>query len=86
MQITQETFDRAFTVGEPRHSDDCERIARVGLERLGVRMTLLQAEAIWQDRSDNYSAGWLLIEDDDEIERVILVFVGSRVAFVNEHP
>jgi hypothetical protein len=84
--MTQEEFDAAFCSDDNvRYPDDCRRIQRVAKERLGVDITLAQAQTIWEDHSDSYCAGWLGLErhastlaEEYEIVGAIEHFVTGR--------
>lgn len=76
--MTQHDIDHAFcqNVGYP---EDCARIRAVASERLGVFITLSQAETIWNWHSECHAASWLIIRDDDEIESAISSFVNCAL-------
>lgn len=80
MQLTQALFDAAFVSVEVEYLADCERVVRVGKERFGISMTLHQAEVIWDWRSDNACASWLMTDaySDDEIADAIESFVSRH--------
>ena len=78
MKITQSLFDAAFNNSEVRWPDDCDRICRVAAG-MGISMTPSQANDVWELWSDSKCAGWLIIHDDDEIQRAIRSFVRERL-------
>lgn len=79
MKIDQVTFEYAFSAGKVERPSDCERIVRVAARRLGITMTLRQAEEVWEAWSSAACAGWLILQDEDEIVRAIESFVKNRI-------
>jgi hypothetical protein len=78
MDVNQYTFDAAFNNGHCRHPDDAARICRVAAG-MGIRMTLWQAEELWESHSAAVCAGWLNLRDDQEIQDVIRSFIDARL-------
>lgn len=76
----QEVVNRMFV---DNHSDyrrsDGERIMNVLRERFNVSLSLSDAIKLWEDHSDNWAAGWLGIESDDEIADVFSLAYDSFV-------
>lgn len=56
-----------------RYKDDCLRIKRIAMEHFGERISLFNAESIWNAHSDTYCAGWLFMNDktDEEMAEII---------------
>jgi len=76
--MIQAEFDAAFLTGTPRYLNDCQRIVDVAACR-DIKMTLHQAEVIWDDYSDALCAGWLTLpDDDDNIWEVIEWYVAGN--------
>lgn len=55
---------------------DCERIQRVILEKHKVMVTLQQAHELWEEHSDSYAAGWLILPEDDD--QIAIVYAGEH--------
>lgn len=79
MKITQELFNAAFNNGSVSSPLDCEQIANLAANRLGLDITSKQAEEIWEWWSGRACAGWLYVNDDDEVVRAITAFVEYRL-------
>jgi hypothetical protein len=48
-----------------QYPSDVERIVKVALAH-GIELSPKEAEAAWDEHSDNYAAGWLYLPEDDE--------------------
>lgn len=46
----------------PKH--DIKRIIKIGLSR-GILLSPLEADKAWQEHSDTYAAGWLMLPEED---------------------
>jgi len=79
MKITQELFNAAFNNGGVGYPQDCEQIANLAANRLGLNITPKQAEEIWGWWSGEACASWLFVGDDDEVVRAITAFVEYRL-------
>jgi len=55
-----------------RYPDDCIEV-RDTLEKLGYPVTLYEAEAFWEWRSELYSAGWLNVIGRDLMKEIAAV-------------
>ena len=53
-----------FEISEVRYPEACKRIQRVAKEH-GEKITLTEAQLIWEDYSDFYCAGWLMLPESD---------------------
>lgn len=73
--ITQEDVDNYFDNQEPvSHSYDCEKIKEIARRELGIRITRKQAEQIWEKYSYSMAAGWLGVDDENEVISAIRCF------------
>lgn len=77
--ITQQMFDMAVAAEPVDYVNDCERIRIVARERLGLEISLPQAQMVWSRWSDMASAGWLIMTDAQEVEDAIRSFVRGRL-------
>lgn len=74
--INQDTF-RAAMRQPVEHPDDCRFIVNVAKERMGIDMTMEEAERIWKWNSSGYAASWLY-PHEDLIQHAIRAFVEGR--------
>lgn len=81
MNINQEVFNAALGCVSTPHGADCDRIISVGRNAMGIVMTPMQAQTIWQWWSDQMCASWLAADayTQDEIVAAIESFVRARL-------
>lgn len=63
--------EHAHSVHED-HVDDCVQIRNVAAERLGWDITLSQAEYVWSEHSEMYSASWMILYDRAEVVQALV--------------
>lgn len=81
MNITQDQLNQAFNnyiFDEDYYLSDCQRICEVAAKN-GLVLSLSQAKQIWESWSDSTAAGWLIIQDDNDIELAIESFVNKSI-------
>jgi hypothetical protein len=49
---------------------DCVRIKDLAKE-IGYNITVEEACTIWEEHSEDYCAGWLILRDDESIKKII---------------
>lgn len=78
-EFNQFLFEQAwFAKFAPKEEADCQRLAAVAKKYFGIDMLLSQARLLWKDYSEENSAGWLILpEEDDQIARILNDFVSS---------
>lgn len=80
MKTTQELFDKAMQSGHIRYPKDCHLICEIAKEKRGISMTYHDAQEIWEWYSENYAAGWLILDGrEDKIPHVIDRYVNNRL-------
>ena len=66
MDITQEQFEKSFERKRViYYPEDCEYIRSVAKD-MGLDMSVNQACVVWEWHSDNYCAGWLMMDVDHD--------------------
>ena len=58
----------------PYHVEDCLNIQRTAFEH-GFDISLADAQELWEDFSENYSAGWLIWNFKDTWEQIKIYFM-----------
>ena len=53
-----------------KYRSDCERIQEVA-KKHGYYLSLEQCAKLWEKHSDDFAAGWLIIDSDEEIEMAL---------------
>ncbi len=78
MDVNQYTFDAAYNNGSVMYPSDCERIRTVA-GNMGINITPMQAQEVWERHSGVRSAQWLHLQDDEEIKEAIHGFICARL-------
>lgn len=76
--ITQEQLDSVFNDSNLRYPEDCLHICKVAAIH-GLTITPSQAEKIWEEYSNSYAAGWLLMNYDESSDSTIMYAINSYV-------
>jgi len=68
-------YDLEYT-SDSFYYEDSRRIQNVIKEQLGISISLVAAAKFWEDRSEQYDAGWLAIGPDNEILIEFAAYMG----------